>query len=411
MLDNIAAGPPDPMYMLKKWADSDTNSQKADLGVGIYRNEAGQYHEMDCVKRAKVELSKQNVGHDYEVTTGNAEFLRYAAELIFGQACSRLAAEHVASVQTISGTGANHLAILLLAKCVAPQPKVYLGVPSWGNYKPMLDLVGLQAEEYSHYNVSNGTLDFPSILAAIKSASPRSVFIFQGSCHNPTGADPSLAQWREIAMALQVGDHVPLFDSAYQGLGRGLDEDAFAVRLFAKLGFTMIVCQSFSKNFGLYGERCGALHVVCSTTEAAKATHDRLRCLIRWEFSSSPAYGSRLVDIVQSSAELKHIWIMELSTMRHRLYDLRQQLHHLLTVVLKTPGHWRHIIEECGLFSFLKLSPQQCSILIEQFHIYLPSNGRINISGLNQSNIENVARAFDHVVRLPDAQVVVNGFQ
>jgi aspartate aminotransferase len=211
-------------------------------------------------------------------------------------------------VQTISGTGANHLAVLLLAKCITPQPKVFLGTPSWGNYKPMLDLVGLQTVEYSHYDVTGSTLNFPSILAAIKSAPPCSVFIFQSCCHNPTGADPSPEQWHELAIACQAGRHIPLFDSAYQGLGEGLDEDAFAIRLFAKLGFSMIVCQSFSKNFGLYGERCGALHILCGTAEAASATHDRLRCLIRWEFSSSPAYGSRLVNIIQSSANLKDMW-------------------------------------------------------------------------------------------------------
>ncbi|KAL6798258.1 aspartate aminotransferase [Trichoderma sp. SZMC 28012] len=403
MLDDIEAGPPDPMYTLKKWADGDTCDQKADLGVGIYRNEAGVYQEMDCIKQAKVELSKQKLGHDYEVTTGNPEFLHHAARLIFSQDCSRLAANHVASVQTISGTGANHLAVLLLAKCIVPQPKVFIGTPSWGNYKPMLDLVGLSTVEYPHYDEIDRTLDFPSILAAITSAPRNSVFIFQSCCHNPTGSDPSQEQWHELAMALRAGDHIPLFDSAYQGLGRGLEEDSFAVRLFAKLGFSMIVCQSFSKNFGLYGERCGALHIVCGTAEAASATQDRLRCLIRWEFSSSPAYGSRLVNIVQSSAYLKQMWITELSAMRHRLYELRQQLYNLLSKILKTPGHWGHIIEECGLFSFLKLSPRQCSVLIQQFHIYLPPNGRINISGLNKSNIERVARAIDYVVRLPDA--------
>ncbi|KAM6487565.1 aspartate aminotransferase [Trichoderma sp. SZMC 28011] len=403
MLDDIEAGPPDPMYTLKKWADGDTCDQKADLGVGIYRNEAGVYQEMDCIKQAKVELSKQSLGHDYEVTTGNPEFLHHAARLILGQDCSRLVSNHVASVQTISGTGANHLAVLLLAKCIVPQPKVFIGTPSWGNYKPMLDLVGLPTVEYSHYDEINRTLDFQSILMAITSAPRNSVFIFQSCCHNPTGADPSQEQWHELAMALRAGDHIPLFDSAYQGLGRGLDEDSFAVRLFAKLGFSMIVCQSFSKNFGLYGERCGALHIVCGTAEAASATQDRLRCLIRWEFSSSPAYGSRLVNIIQGSAYLKQTWATELSAMRHRLHELRQQLYNLLSKVLKTPGHWGHIIEECGLFSFLKLSPRQCSVLIQQFHIYLPPNGRINISGLNKSNIERVARAIDYVVRLPDA--------
>lgn len=214
----------------------------------------------------------------------------------------------VSSVQTISGTGAVHLAALFLAKAISPLPKVFVGTPAWGNYKPLCTLVGLQVHEYSYYDSSARTIDMRSILSAIHSAPSSSIFILQGCCHNPTGADPSPAQWDEIAVAMREKGHFPLFDTAYQGLGNGLDEDAYAVRLFARMGFEMLVCQSFSKNFALYGERCGALHAVCGTAEAAENVRDQLRCLIRWEFSSAPAFGSRLVGIVLDNDHLDKTW-------------------------------------------------------------------------------------------------------
>lgn len=185
---------------------------------------------------------------------------------------------------------------------------MYVGVPAWGNYKPLFELVGLEVVEYAYYDAAKRTLDFHAVLEAARSAPPSSVFILQACCHNPTGMDPTPAQWKELALALQEGGHIPLFDMAYQGLGNGLDEDASAVRLFASMGFDMLVCQSFSKNFALYGERCGALHVVCHNAEISANVYDRLRCLIRWEFSSSPAYGSRLVSIVLNSDRMGQSW-------------------------------------------------------------------------------------------------------
>lgn len=211
-------------------------------------------------------------------------------------------------MQTISGTGAVHLAALFLARCFSTPVNVHVGVPAWGNYKPTFALVGLQLIEYQHYNSSARAFDHDSTMQSIRDAPAGSVFVLQGCCHNPTAADPTPCQWDQIVEALQAGRHIPLFDLAYQGLGRGPEEDAYAVRLCAQRGLETIVCQSFSKNFGLYGERCGALHVVCRDGQAAANVHDQLRCLIRWEISSSPAYGSRLVKIVLADKNLSAKW-------------------------------------------------------------------------------------------------------
>lgn len=185
---------------------------------------------------------------------------------------------------------------------------MFVGVPTWGNYKPALDLVGLQTMEYRHYDPSTRSYDHNSTMLAIEEAPAGSVFIFQGCCHNPTGADPTPEQWSEIVDALKVGRHLPLFDLAYQGLGQGLDEDAYAVRLCARRGLELLACQSFSKSFALYGERCGSLHVACEDSKAAANVHDQLRCLIRWEISSAPAYGSRLVKLVLQDDHMNADW-------------------------------------------------------------------------------------------------------
>ncbi|KAH7171685.1 pyridoxal phosphate-dependent transferase [Fusarium sp. MPI-SDFR-AT-0072] len=382
MFSSFRKGPDDPMYFLKRAADQDTSPEKVDLGVGIYRNESGLYSQLGSVAKAKTVLAENDPGHDYEITIGNQRFLNHAARLLFGQDCELLQSGSIASVQTISGTGANHLAALALSQSISPRPQVYIGTPTWGNYKPMFELVGLEVIEYPYFDFHTRTIDFSSIISAALCAPPRSVFILQACCHNPTGADPTKEQWQELGATLKKTSHFVFFDIAYQGLGDGIEEDAYALRHFATLGLDMFVCQSFSKNFALYGERCGALHAVCSSPETAAVVQDRLRCLIRWEFSSSPAYGSRLANIVlesdQLTAECK--WMLK-KTFR------------------RTPGYWDHILRENGLFSYLSLNPQQCQKLIDQHHIYLPPNGRINISGLNQRNIEKVADALDEVIR------------
>ena len=211
-------------------------------------------------------------------------------------------------MQTISGTGAVHLAFLLIAENLSPRPRVYVGVPAWGNYSPMCKLAGLDVVEYRHFDASARSVDMPSILKAVQGAPKGSVFVIQACCHNPTGADLSNEQWHELAIALKDRDHLPLLDIAYQGLGNGLDEDAYGVRLLARMGMPMLICQSFSKNFALYGERCGALHALCGDSKTTANVFDRLRCLIRWEFSSAPAYGCRLVDLVTRSNQLSQNW-------------------------------------------------------------------------------------------------------
>ncbi|PLB45413.1 aspartate aminotransferase [Aspergillus steynii IBT 23096] len=397
--DAVEAGAPDVMYGLKIAADGDQSPLKVDLGVGIYRNELGAYNEMSVLRKAKDELYALNPDHDYEVTTGNPRYLANAAKVAFGGDSPVLDESRIASVQTISGTGSIHLALMFLAR--SPEGKnrqVYIGTPAWGNYVPMCNLAGLETKTYTHYNPATGGVDFPSVLDAVRTADVGSVFILQGCCHNPTAADFSREQWRTLAVEMKNHHLLPLFDIAYQGLGDGLDEDSYSVRYFAQMGFEMIVCQSFSKSLGLYGERVGVCHVVCASRSHVYPVHDQLRCLIRWEFSSSPAYGSRLVDLVLSDPLKEAEWNSELSLIRSRLRSIREALFRQLNDVLKVPGNWGIILQGKGLFCLLPLSPEQCKDLREKHHIYIVPNGRITLSGLSDRNIEYVGRCISQVV-------------
>lgn len=241
-------------------------------------------------------------------------------------------------------------------------------------------------------------------MEALTSAPEQSIFVLEGCCHNPTGQDYSQTQWAEIADMMLAKGHFAYLDTAYQGLGQGSDQDAWAVRHFAEQGVNMLVAQSFSKNMGLYSERVGALHVVCSSATIAANVLDQMRSLLRWEVSSSPSYGAQLVEIILSDTVLRREWQSELQRARQRLTGLRRDLHALLTKQKTasprtgTVEGWSHLLEENGLFSFTGLTNVQAQRLIDMHHIYLPGSGRINVSGLNADSIERVARAFHDVI-------------
>ncbi|GKT55743.1 aspartate aminotransferase [Colletotrichum tofieldiae] len=376
MFGHIQPGPPDPMFTLKKNADNDNSPEKVDLGVGIYRSEVGKYQELAVIRQ-------------YESTIGDAEFLRLAAVVMFGEGNVALKSGRISSVQTISGTGANSLGALLISKTMQPKPKVFIGVPTWGNHIPIFKDAGLETTTYPYLDSSKHAVNFAGFLEVVRSAPKGSVFVLQGCCHNPTGVDLSIQQWQELAMEMKAHGHLPFFDTAYQGLGDGLDEDSAGVRVFVASGMELLVCQSFSKNFALYGERCGALHVVGTTEEVAANVQDKLRSLIRHTYSSSPAYGSRLVKIALSN-----------NNMRDNCYGSNVKRNQDKPIdKVQTPGDWSHLTKEKGLFSCLALSPSQCKSLGNTYHVHLPESGRINIAGLSEDNVKRAAKAIDEVIR------------
>ncbi|KAF9631931.1 hypothetical protein BFW01_g2793 [Lasiodiplodia theobromae] len=406
---DVQKGPLDPINILKRQYDEDPTPSKVDLGVGVLRDEQGGCYEIPVVQEAKAILAQRRIGHDYRPTTGIEPFRHNAARLIFGDDSACIKENRVATVQTVAGTGACRIGAVFLSKhwpssTAGPSPSqneqpVYLGVPTWGNYDPLFQHAGFSNVKKYQYLDLTRRIDMASTVEAIQSAPNQSIIVLQAVCHNPTGRDFTKDQWSQIADIMQTKGHFAFFDCAYQGLGTDSATDAWAIRHFVDRGIDMLVCQSFSKNAGLYSERVGALHVVCASSSIAANVLDQLRALTRWEVSSTPAYGAELVNIVLSDPALKAKWQSELESARQRMRGFRKELHELVTSRGSTSVDWSHLLEENGLFSFTGLSAAQTRALIAQYHIYMPENGRINVSGLNSGNIKRVAEAFDTVVR------------
>ncbi|KAI1503171.1 pyridoxal phosphate-dependent transferase [Biscogniauxia marginata] len=411
----VPAGPPDPMFVLKQEYDQDSTSYKVDIGAGVLRDEQGACYEFPVIRKAKSIIEKQPLGHDYRPTTGITSFRHHAARLMFGGDSKAIRNKQIASIQTVAGTGACRIGAVFLKKhwptTLSRQRNeasatVHIGTPTWGNYEPLFWHAGFDKIKTYPYLDAMQNVAMTSTLNALRGAPDRSIFIFQGCCHNPTGRDYSQSEWGLIADVMLSKGHFAFFDTAYQGLGLGIEEDAWAIRHFVAKGVDMLVCQSFSKNAGLYSERVGALHVVCASADIANNVLDQLRSLTRWEVSSAPAYGAELVNALLSDPTTEAQWKTELAMVRGRMRRLREELHAQLTRRLATPsprdgtiGGWDHLLQENGLFSFTGLSAAQSQILVAQHHIYMPGNGRINISGLNAANTTRVAETFDTVIR------------
>jgi aspartate aminotransferase len=400
---DLPLAPPDSLFKLTAAYKVDTSPQKVNLGVGAYRDDNNKPWVLPVVKKvSQILANDQSLDHEYLPITGLPEYTAAAAKLILGPDSPALKDGRVVSVQTISGTGANHLGALFLSRFYyrgAPK-QVYLSDPTWANHHAIFKNVGIEPISYPYYDSKTVSLDFNGMIDSLKSAPPGSVFLLHGCAHNPTGIDPTQEQWKTIADVVIEKNHYAFFDCAYQGFASGdLDRDAQAVRYFAERGVPMLVCQSFAKNAGLYGERVGALHVVPPTEQVADRVKSQLSVLQRSEISNPPSYGARIVSLILNDASLFEEWKRDIRTMAGRIIEMRKELHRLLTEELKTPGNWDHIINQIGMFSFTGITTDQSKALTEKAHVYLTANGRISMAGLNSHNIRYFAENLDKVVR------------
>ncbi|KAL7283530.1 hypothetical protein ACG7TL_002964 [Trametes sanguinea] len=398
----VPLAPPDSIFKLTAAYKADTHPNKVNLGVGAYRDDDSKPWVLPVVKKAtEILLNDPTVDHEYLPITGLPEYTAAAARLVFGKDSSVIKDERVASVQTISGTGANHLGALFLSKFYGwNEKRIYVSDPTWVNHHAIFPQVGIPVSTYPYYDPQTIGLAFPAFLETLKTAPARSVFLLHACAHNPTGVDPTREQWGQIADAMLEKGHFAFFDSAYQGFASGdLENDAWAVREFARRSVPLLVCQSFAKNAGLYGERVGALHIVAPSKEGAARIKSQLSVLARAEISNPPAHGARLVSLILNSDELFEDWKRDIKTMAGRIIAMRKELHRLLTEELKTPGNWDHIVNQIGMFSFTGIGPAQSQALVEKAHIYLTSNGRISMAGLNSHNIRYFATQLDKAVR------------
>jgi len=299
-------------------------------------------------------------------------------------------------VQSLSGTGALRIMASFLGR-FSSKSIVYIPDPTWANHIPIMKDCGLQLKTYRYYNAENCGLNFKGMTEDINNAPDGSVILLHACAHNPTGVDPEPEQWKELSALLKRKGHFPFFDSAYQGFASGnTEKDAFPIRQFVSDGHLPAVCQSFAKNFGLYGERVGALNIVAATTTEAEAIESQLKILIRPMYSNPPIQGARIVATVLSDNELSQIWLKEVKLMADRIISMRTRL----VKELKDNGStkdWSHITRQIGMFCYSGLTPEQVDRLASEFHIYMTRNGRISMAGVSSKNVSYLAKAIHAV--------------
>ncbi|KAG6818201.1 hypothetical protein H0H87_000106 [Tephrocybe sp. NHM501043] len=343
------------IFQLTASYKADTFEKKVNLGVGAYRDDDNKPWVLPVVQKASERVLKDtSLDHEYLPITGLASFTSAAAKLILGASSAAIGEGRTVSVQTISGTGANHLGALFLSRFYKwnGPAQIYLSKPTWANHHAIFKNVGIEPVDYPYYDPQTIGLDFRGFIGALENAPERSVFLLHACAHNPTGVDPTEEQWKAVAEVMLAKQHYAFFDCAYQGFASGdLDRDAWAVRYFVERGVGLLVCQSFAKNAGLYGERVGALHVVAGSTEAAGRVKSQLSVLQRSEISNPPTYGARVVSLILNDETLFEEWKEDIRTMAGRIIAMRKELYRLLTEELKTPGSWEHIVNQIGMFS------------------------------------------------------------
>lgn len=386
----------DPIVKIMGQYANDPSPNKLDLSIGVYKSETGESYLFPSVAKGKKWLHANDPGHNYTNMAGIPEFTSGAREVVFGK---KIASEgKIASLQTISGTGAVHMASLLMQQINLNN--YYIGTPFWSNYQPLLEHAGATVNHYRHYDPVTQDVDFDSVLAALNSAPKDSVFLFQACCHNPTGADYSKDQWREIAAIMKQRDLFPFFDIAYQGFSSGSkDEDAWAIRYFYEQGLDLLACQSFSKNMGLYSERAGCLHVaVQSEPKLLSKVQGMMVTFFRMECSFAPAYGARVAASLMNQPELKKEWDSDVAMITERLQNIRKNILNKLTE-LGTPGVWDHVVKQNGLFWYSGLTEEQVHRITNEEHVYMTLTGRVNVAGVNDQNIDQFCKSLDKVVR------------
>lgn len=398
MFAGVEAAPPDAIFLTKKMHAADKDPRKVNLGIGAYRTDEGKPMVLNCVKKAEQMILDQGMNKEYLGQGGYEAFCQAARELVVGKGNPCLSSGKMVSVQSLSGTGALRLTMDFLKK-YSPGSALYYPNPTWGNHNAIAKEAGVTTAKYRYWDPKTRGLNFEGMIQDIAAAPKGSVICLHACAHNPTGVDPTNAQWDGIADAVQKAGHLVLFDSAYQGFASGnLDKDVYSIRMFVKRDIPFFLCQSFAKNIGLYNERVGCLHMFLDTAEEAAACKSQAHILVRRMYSNPPSHGARIVHNVLTNDALTKMWHEELAGMAKRIISMRHLLRDALTE-LKTPGNWDHIVSQIGMFSFTGLSVPQCEAMISKHHVYMLKNGRVSMAGVNSKNAVYIAKAIDDVVR------------
>lgn len=397
MFSAIQPAPPDPILGLTDAFKADPNPKKVNLGVGVYKDENANTPILKSVKEAEKRILESLNTKAYLPISGSPDYGNRVLEMVFGLQPGSSGSERVRSLHCPGGTGALRVGAEFL-KEFAPASKAWVSTPTWANHKGVLSAAGLEVGAYAYYNPSTYSLDYSELKDALAQIPRGDIVVLHVCCHNPTGVDPTPAQWDEIVgIAAQKG-WVPYLDFAYQGFGGDVEGDRYPVSRFLESGIEFLVASSFSKNFGLYHDRTGALSLVAANQRDAEAAFSHLKKIVRVIYSNPPAHGGFIVEQILGDADLKAKWLEELSQMGDRIREMRQ----LLVKGLAAAGVERDfsfIEKQKGMFSFSGLSDAQVNYLRDNYGIYMVGGGRMNVAGISRKNVDYLCEAIAHALR------------
>jgi aspartate/tyrosine/aromatic aminotransferase len=396
MLESLTRAPDDPILGLTAAFQRDPRPNKVNLSAGVYKDARGQTPVFRSVKLAEARLLEEETTKNYLPIEGSPAYGAAVQALVFATAPGFIGSGRVVTAQAPGGTGALRVGAELIRRA-KPDARVWMSRPTWPNHPNVFQAAGLTVEWHPYFDPATNSLRFEEMLAALGGAAPGDVVLLHGCCHNPTGIDPTVAQWREIGRLLTEKSLIPFVDFAYQGLADGLEEDTAGLSALLESGTEALIASSFSKNFGLYNERVGALTVVAEDAERGDVAMSHMRQAIRANYSNPPAHGATVVEVVLSDAELREIWQGEVAAMRERINGMRRRFVEALQQA-GAKGDFSFVADQRGMFSFTGLGKEEVIALREQHAIYMVESGRVNVAGLTEANLGRVAEAVTAVL-------------
>jgi aromatic-amino-acid transaminase len=396
LLQNIEMAPRDPILGITEAFQADTNPKKVNLGVGVYTDDQGKVPLLKSVQEAERQLVANASARSYLPIEGLAAYDKLVQELVFGAGSPAVLEGRIVTAQALGGTGGLRIGADFL-KRFSPNSQVLISNPSWENHRALFEAAGFTVGTYAYYDAASHGVDFPGMLDSLKKAAPGTVVVLHACCHNPSGVDLTDVQWGQVIEAVTAGDLIPFLDLAYQGFSRSIEEDGAVIKRFVEAGGPVLVSNSFSKSFSLYGERIGAFHLVAASKDEAQRALSQIKRIIRTNYSNPPMHGARMVATVLASNELRQLWESELAGMRDRIKAMRTAFVQQLKV--KVPQQDFSFVEhQNGMFSFSGLSKPQVERMRSEFSVYAVDSGRICVAALNTGNLEAVVNAVSAVL-------------
>ena len=396
LFSSIEMAPRDPILGITEAYNADANPAKVNLGVGVYTDDTGKVPLLECVKRAEAQLTTAAAPRSYLPIDGLASYDKQVQALVFGADSSVVTEGRTITVQSLGGTGGLKIGADFLKRFNA-DAEVWISDPSWENHRALFESAGFVVKTYPYYDAATHGVNFTGLLNALESAKPGTVIVLHACCHNPSGVDLTDSQWDQVIEVVGRRQLVPFLDLSYQGFSRSIDEDGAVVRRFAATGRALLVSNSFSKSFSLYGERIGAFHLVASSREEAQRVLSQIKRVVRTNYSNPPTHGAQLVATVLGTPELRALWEQELSGMRDRIKVMRQSFVAKLKIRLPAQD-FSFVAHQNGMFSFSGLSQTQVARLKSEFSVYAVDSGRICVAALNTRNIDTVVEAIASVL-------------